>query len=196
VRTPLNASSDSEMIVQDERVDDRRRAPARKYAPADQTDSGHASVECRHRPPRHAGKWKPAISKFRRSVFTAAALVNSATYGLESAGNGIDLGDPRAGRPAEHITGEPRAFKQTLLNLVSNASSSPSAADTSRSRPRSRDRAGAARQRLPASASGAEDLQRIGDRFPGRHHLSAQPTTGTGLGIVDRKELVALHSGK
>ncbi len=126
-----------------------------------------------------------------------AALVNCCSLlALKARENGIDL-VTRAAEDLPEITGDPRAFRQIVLNLVSNAI-------------KFTDRGGTvtasaaiegARLVLRVADTGvgiaAEDMKRIGDPFfqAGKtYHQRRHEGTGLGLSIV--KSLVAMHGGE
>lgn len=125
-----------------------------------------------------------------------AALVNCCNLlALKARENGIDL-VTRASDDLPEMNSDPRAFKQIVLNLVSNAI-------------KFTERDGTvmvsavvegSRLVLRVSDTGvgiaAEDLKRIGDPFfqAGKTYQRRQEGTGLGLSIV--KSLVAMHGGQ
>ncbi|MCG6203204.1 PAS domain-containing sensor histidine kinase [Rhodopseudomonas sp. HC1] len=123
------------------------------------------------------------------------ALLNCCNLlALKARENGIDL-VTRAPENLPEIVGDPRAFKQILLNLVSNAI-------------KFTERGGAvsveavvegARLVLRVSDTGvgiaAEDLKRIGDPFFQAGTIYQRRHEGTGLGLSIVKSLVGLHGG-
>ena len=123
------------------------------------------------------------------------ALVNCCNLlALKARENGIDL-VTRAPDDLPYVTGDPRAFKQIVLNLVSNAikfterggSVTVSAAvEGSRLELRVTDN---------GVGIGPEDLKRIGDPFFQAGKTYQRRHEGTGLGLSIVKSLVSLHSG-
>jgi len=125
-----------------------------------------------------------------------AALVNCCNLlALKARENGIDL-VTRAPEDLPEITGDPRAFKQIVLNLVSNAI-------------KFTERGGTvtafavvegARLMLRVVDTGlgisAEDLKRIGDPFFQAGKTYQRRHEGTGLGLSIVKSLVTLHGGE
>ncbi len=125
-----------------------------------------------------------------------AALINCCNLlALRARENGIDL-SADAPQDLPDITGDPRAFKQIVLNLVSNAI-------------KFTERGGkvmvaagieGAQLILRVSDTGVgiavDDLKRIGDPFfqAGKTYQRRQEGTGLGLSIV--KSLVRLHAGE
>jgi cell cycle sensor histidine kinase DivJ len=124
------------------------------------------------------------------------ALLNCCNLlALKARENGIDL-VTRAGEDLPDITGDPRAFKQILLNLVSNAikfTERGGAVTVS---------AGVEGSRLVVRVAdngvgiSAEDLKRIGDPFFQAGKTYQRRHEGTGLGLSIVKSLVALHGGE
>lgn len=114
---------------------------------------------------------------------------------LKAREGGIDI-VTRAPQDLPQITGDPRAFKQIVLNLVSNAI-------------KFSERGG--KVTVEASIEGArlmvrvidtgvgigeEDLKRIGDPFFQAGKTYQRRHEGTGLGLSIVKSLVALHGGE
>jgi cell cycle sensor histidine kinase DivJ len=125
-----------------------------------------------------------------------AALVNCCNLlALKARENGIDL-VTRAGEDLPVITGDPRAFKQILLNLVSNAIKFTERGGTVTVS------AGVEGARLVVRVAdngvgiSAEDLKRIGDPFFQAGKTYQRRHEGTGLGLSIVKSLVALHGGE
>lgn len=195
LRTPLNAIIGfSEMIVQEDTlmIDAARR---KEYAQLI-NDSG-----------RHLLSVVNGIldmSKMESGNFEILpepfaprdALLNCCNLlALKARENGIDL-VTRAPEDLPQITGDPRAFKQIVLNLVSNAI-------------KFSERGGVvtvssgvegARMVLRVADTGVgigpEDLKRIGDPFFQAGKTYQRRHEGTGLGLSIVKSLVALHGGE
>jgi cell cycle sensor histidine kinase DivJ len=114
---------------------------------------------------------------------------------LKARENGIDL-VTNAGEDLPVITGDPRAFKQILLNLVSNAIKFTERGGTVTVS------AGVEGPRLVVRVAdngvgiSAEDLKRIGDPFFQAGKTYQRRHEGTGLGLSIVKSLVALHGGE
>jgi cell cycle sensor histidine kinase DivJ len=114
---------------------------------------------------------------------------------LKAKENGIDL-VTRAPEDLPVITGDPRAFKQIVLNLVSNAikftergGTVTVSADVEASR---------LVVRVADNGVGiaADDLKRIGDPFFQAGKTYQRRHEGTGLGLSIVKSLVGLHGGE
>jgi cell cycle sensor histidine kinase DivJ len=124
------------------------------------------------------------------------ALINCCNLvALKARENGVDL-ITDAPQDLPPLTGDPRAFKQIVLNLVSNAI-------------KFTERGG--RVAVSAQVEGshlvlrvtdtgvgiaADDLKRIGDPFFQAGKTRQRRHEGTGLGLSIVKSLVALHSGE
>jgi cell cycle sensor histidine kinase DivJ len=124
------------------------------------------------------------------------ALLNCCNLlALKARENGIDL-VTRASEDLPVITGDPRAFKQILLNLVSNAIKFTEHGGTVTVS------AGVEGPRLVVRVAdngvgiSAEDLKRIGDPFFQAGKTYQRRHEGTGLGLSIVKSLVALHGGE
>ncbi|MCW5701220.1 MAG: PAS domain S-box protein [Bradyrhizobium sp.] len=195
LRTPLNAVIGfSEMIVQEELLllDAARR---KEYAQLIH-DSGQHLLSVVNgildMSKMESGTFELAPEPFA----PRAALVNCCNLlALKARENGIDL-VTRASDDLPEMNSDPRAFKQIVLNLVSNAI-------------KFTERDGTvtvsavvegARLVLRVCDTGvgiaAEDLKRIGDPFfqAGKTYQRRQEGTGLGLSIV--KSLVAMHGGQ
>jgi two-component system, cell cycle sensor histidine kinase DivJ len=102
----------------------------------------------------------------------------------------------RAPEDLPEMTGDPRAFKQILLNLVSNAVKFTERGGTVTVS------AGVDGSRLVLRVTdtgvgiAADDLKRIGDPFFQAGKTYQRRHEGTGLGLSIVKSLVALHSGE
>ena len=96
---------------------------------------------------------------------------------------------------APALKADPRALRQMLMNLVSNALKF-TAAGTIRARVRVRDDRGID---IAVSDTGvgipADGLARIGEPFYQAHDPRRRATGGTGLGLALVRELMKLHDG-
>jgi cell cycle sensor histidine kinase DivJ len=124
------------------------------------------------------------------------ALLNCCNLlALKARENGIDL-VARAPEDLPVITGDPRAFKQIVLNLVSNAIKFTERGGTVTVS------AGVEGSRLVVRVADngvgitADDLKRIGDPFFQAGKTYQRRHEGTGLGLSIVKSLVALHGGE
>ncbi|MBV9559452.1 MAG: PAS domain S-box protein [Bradyrhizobium sp.] len=195
LRTPLNAIIGfSEMIVREEHLmlDAARR---REYAQLI-NDSGQHLLSVVNgildMSKMEAGNFEIAPEPFapRPAVINCCNLL-----ALKAREGGIDL-VVNAPQDLPVITGDPRAFKQIVLNLVSNAikftERGGKVAVTS-------DVEGA-RLMLRVTDTGvgiaADDLKRIGDPFFQAGKTYQRRREGTGLGLSIVKNLLALHGGE
>ena len=125
-----------------------------------------------------------------------AALINCCNLlALKARENAIDL-VTRAPENLPFMTGDPRAFKQIALNLVSNAikfTERGGSVTVSASVEGSR-----LVLRVADTGVGiaADDLKRIGDPFFQAGKTYQRRHEGTGLGLSIVKSLVALHGGE
>jgi two-component system, cell cycle sensor histidine kinase DivJ len=195
LRTPLNAIIGfSEMIVQEDvlRVDAARR---KEYAQLI-NDSGQHLLSVVNgildMSKMESGNFEISPEPFA----PRAALINCCNLlALKARDNAIDLVS-RAPEDLPDMTGDPRAFKQIVLNLVSNAI-------------KFTERGG--RVTVSASVEGsrlmlrvtdngvgiaADDLKRIGDPFFQAGKTYQRRHEGTGLGLSIVKSLVELHAGE
>ena len=195
LRTPLNAIIGfSELIVQEEALmlDAARR---REYAQLI-NDSGQHLLSVVNgildMSKMESGNFEISPEPFA----PRAALVNCCNLlALKAREGGVDLA---VSAPAELpvITGDPRAFKQIVINLVSNAI-------------KFTERGGkvtvfaeadAARFMLRVDDTGVgiadDDLKRIGDPFFQAGKTYQRRHEGTGLGLSIVKSLVTLHAGE
>ena len=194
LRTPLNAIIGfSEMIVQEDvlRVDAIRR---KEYAQLI-NDSGQHLLS--------VVNGILDISKMETGNFEISpepfaprpALVNCCNLlALKARENGIDL-VTRAPDELPEINGDPRAFKQIVINLVSNAIKFTERGGTVTVSAE----IDAARLILRVADNGvgiaADDLKRIGDPFFQAGKTYQRRHEGTGLGLSIVKSLVGLHGG-
>jgi cell cycle sensor histidine kinase DivJ len=195
LRTPLNAIIGfSEMIVQEQALmlDAEQR---REYAQLI-NDSGQHLLSVVNgildMSKMQSGNFEIAPEPFA----PRAALVNCCNLlALKARENGIDL-VVSAPQDLPQITGDPRAFKQIVLNLVSNAIkftergggvTVSSSVDGSHLVLRVTD---------TGVGIAADDLKRIGDPFFQAGKTYQRRHEGTGLGLSIVKSLVALHAGE
>jgi cell cycle sensor histidine kinase DivJ len=195
LRTPLNAIIGfSEMIVQEDALmlDAARR---REYAQLI-NDSGQHLLSVVNgildMSKMESGNFEISPEPFA----PRAALINCCCLlALKSRESGIDL-VTRIPEDLPLMTGDPRAFKQVALNLVSNAI-------------KFTERGGKVtvsagveglRLLLRVTDTGvgiaADDLKRIGDPFFQAGKTYQRRHEGTGLGLSIVKSLVALHAGE
>jgi cell cycle sensor histidine kinase DivJ len=195
LRTPLNAIIGfSEMIVQEDALmlDAARR---KEYAQLI-NDSGQHLLSVVNgildMSKMESGHFEIAPEPFA----PRAALIHCCNLlALKARESGIDL-VTRAPEDLPGITGDPRAFKQIVLNLVSNAI-------------KFTERGGAvtvsaavegSRLVLRVTDTGvgiaADDLKRIGDPFFQAGQTYQRRHEGTGLGLSIVKTLVGLHGGE
>jgi cell cycle sensor histidine kinase DivJ len=195
LRTPLNAIIGfSEMIMQEDALllDAARR---KEYAQLI-NDSGQHLLSVVNgildMSKMESGTFEIAPEPFA----PRAALVNCCNLlALKARECGIEL-VTRAPDDLPQMTGDPRAFKQILLNLVSNAIKFTERGGTVTAAASVE----GARLVLRISDTGVgiapEDLQRIGDPFFQAGKTYQRRHEGTGLGLSIVKSLVALHGGE
>jgi cell cycle sensor histidine kinase DivJ len=195
LRTPLNAIIGfSEMIVQEDALmlDAARR---REYAQLI-NDSGQHLLSVVNgildMSKMESGNFEIAPEPFA----PRAALINCCNLlALKARENGIDL-VTRAPEDLPVMNGDPRAFKQIVLNLVSNAIKFTERGGTVTVSAA----AEGARLVLRVTDNGvgiaADDLKRIGDPFFQAGKTYQRRHEGTGLGLSIVKSLVALHCGE
>src|SRR5260370_4718801 len=194
LRTPLNAIIGfSEMIVQEQAL--MLDAESRKEYAQLMNDSGQHLLSVVNGildlSKRETGKFEISPEPFAPS----AALINCCNLlALKARENGIDL-VTRAPEDLPFMTGDPRAFKQIVLNLVSNAI-------------KFTERGGkvavsagveGSRLLLRVTDTGvgiaADDLKRIGAPFFQAGKTYHRRPEGTGLGRSIVKSRVSLHAG-
>jgi two-component system, cell cycle sensor histidine kinase DivJ len=194
LRTPLNAIIGfSEMIVQEQSLmlDAERR---REYAQLI-NDSGQHLLSVVNgildMSKMESGNFEISAEPFA----PRAALLNCCNLlALKAREGGVDLvADAPQDLPL--MTGDPRAFKQIVLNLVSNA-----VKFTERGgKVTATARVEGSRLALRISDTGVgiapDDLKRIGDPFFQAGKTYQRRHEGTGLGLSIVKSLVGLHSG-
>ena len=195
LRTPLNAIIGfSEMIVQEDvlMIDAARR---KEYAQLI-NDSGQHLLSVVNgildMSKMESGKFEISPEPFapRTALISCCNLL-----ALKARENGVDL-VTRAPEDLPDMSGDPRAFKQIVLNLVANAI-------------KFTERGG--NVTVAASVEGprlvlrvtdtgvgiaADDLKRIGDPFFQAGKTYQRKHEGTGLGLSIVKGLVALHNGE
>ncbi|MFO1109188.1 MAG: ATP-binding protein [Bradyrhizobium sp.] len=195
LRTPLNAVIGfSEMIVHEDvlMLDGRRR---KEYAQLIH-DSGQHLLSVVNGI-LDMSKMESGTFELTPEPFAPrAALVNCCNLlALKARENGIDL-VTRAPDDLPEMIGDPRAFKQIVLNLVSNAIKFTERGGTVT--------ASAAVEgvrlvlRIVDTGVGiaAEDMKRIGDPFFQAGKTYQRRHEGTGLGLSIVKSLVAMHGGE
>ena len=195
LRTPLNAIIGfSEMIVQEDALmlDAARR---KEYAQLI-NDSGQHLLSVVNgildMSKMESGNFEISPEPFA----PRAALLNCCSLlALKARESGIDL-VTRAPEDLPFMNGDPRAFKQIVLNLVSNAIkfterggmvTVSAGVDGSRLVLRVTD---------TGVGIAADDLKRIGDPFFQAGKTYQRRHEGTGLGLSIVKSLVALHAGE
>ena len=195
LRTPLNAIIGfSEMIVQEDAlmVDAARR---KEYAQLI-NDSGQHLLSVVNgildMSKMESGNFEISPEPFA----PRAALLNCCNLlALKARENGIDL-VTRAPEDLPAMTGDPRAFKQIVLNLVSNAIKFTERGGMVTVS------AGVEGSRLVLRVTdtgvgiAADDLKRIGDPFFQAGKTYQRRHEGTGLGLSIVKSLVGLHGGE
>jgi cell cycle sensor histidine kinase DivJ len=195
LRTPLNAIIGfSEMIAQEDvlRIDAARR---KEYAQLI-NDSGQHLLSVVNGildiSKMESGNFEISLEPF----VPRPALINCCNLlALKARENGIDLVTV-APENLPQLVGDAKAFKQIVLNLVSNAikftergGTVTVAAEADRSR---------LTVRVTDTGVGisAEDIKRIGDPFFQAGKTYQRRHEGTGLGLSIVKSLVALHGGE
>jgi cell cycle sensor histidine kinase DivJ len=195
LRTPLNAIIGfSEMIVQEDALmlDAARR---KEYAQLI-NDSGQHLLSVVNGildiSKMESGNFEIAPEPFA----PRSALINCCNLlALKARESGIDL-VTRAPDDLPAMTGDPRAFKQVVLNLVSNAIkfterggkvTVSAAVEGSRLMLRVTD---------TGVGIAADDLKRLGDPFFQAGKTYQRRHEGTGLGLSIVKSLIALHGGE
>jgi cell cycle sensor histidine kinase DivJ len=195
LRTPLNAIIGfSEMIVQEDALmlDAARR---KEYAQLI-NDSGQHLLSVVNgildMSKMESGNFEISPEPFA----PGAALINCCNLlALKARESGIELAT-RAAEDLPVMTGDPRAFKQIVLNLVSNAI-------------KFTERGGkvtvsagveGSRLMLRVTDTGvgiaADDLKRVGDPFFQAGKTYQRRHEGTGLGLSIVKSLIGLHAGE
>jgi two-component system, cell cycle sensor histidine kinase DivJ len=195
LRTPLNAIIGfSEMIVQEDALmlDAARR---KEYAQLI-NDSGQHLLSVVNGI-LDMSKMESGSFEISPEPFTPrAALLNCCNLlALKARENGIEL-VTRAPQDLPDMTGDPRAFKQILLNLVSNAIKFTERGGTVTVSAAVE----GSRLVLRVSDTGvgiaADDLARVGNPFFQAGKTYQRRHEGTGLGLSIVKSLVGLHAGE
>jgi two-component system, cell cycle sensor histidine kinase DivJ len=195
LRTPLNAIIGfSEMIVQEDvlMVDATRR---KEYAQLI-NDSGQHLLSVVNGI-LDMSKMESGNFEITPEPFTPRAALLSCCnlLALKARENGIDL-VTRAPEDLPDMTGDPRAFKQIVLNLVSNAIKFTERGGSVTVS------AGVEGSRLVLRVAdtgvgiAADDLKRVGDPFFQAGKTYQRRHEGTGLGLSIVKSLVGLHAGE
>jgi two-component system, cell cycle sensor histidine kinase DivJ len=195
LRTPLNAIIGfSEMIVQEDAL--MLNAARRKEYAQLINDSGQHLLSVVNgildMSKMESGNFEITPEPFE----PRPALINCCNLlALKARENGIDL-VTRAPENLPAMTGDPRAFKQIVINLVSNAIKFTERGGSVTVS------AGVEGSRLVLRVSdtgvgiAADDLKRIGDPFFQAGKTYQRRHEGTGLGLSIVKSLVGLHDGE
>ena len=195
LRTPLNAIIGfSEMIVHeaDLRISAERR---REYAKLINESGQHLLSVVNgilDMSKMESGKFEIVPEPFapREALLSCCNLL-----ALKARDGGVEL-VTRTPTDLPEMTGDPRAFKQILLNLVSNAVKFTEQGGTVTVSAHVE----GARMMVRVADTGvgiaAEDLGRVGDPFFQAGKTYQRRHEGTGLGLSIVKSLVALHSGE
>jgi two-component system, cell cycle sensor histidine kinase DivJ len=195
LRTPLNAIIGfSEMIVREE--DLMLTAERRREYAALINDSGQHLLSVVNSildiSKMEAGNFEISAHPFmpRDAILGCCNLM-----ALKARDSGLDL-RTRVPDDLPEIVGDPRAFKQIMLNLVSNAIKFTERGGTVTIS----SRVEGARLMLSVTDTGvgisSEDLKRIGDPFFQAGTTYQRRHEGTGLGLSIVKSLVGLHGGE
>src|SRR5262249_18868622 len=195
LRTPLNAVIGfSEMIMQEEllMLDAHRR---KEYAQLIH-DSGQHLLSVVNgildMSKMESGTFELTLEPFA----PRAAMVNCCNLlALKARENGIDLVS-RAPDDLPEITGDPRAFKQIVINLVSNAIKFTERGGTVTASAVVEGSRLVLRVADTGVGIAPDDLKRIGDPFFQAGKTYQRRHEGTGLGLSIVKSLVALHGGE
>ena len=194
LRTPLNAIIGfSEMIVQEDvlMIDAARR---KEYAQLI-NDSGQHLLGVVN---GILDMSKMASGNFEISpepFAPRAAMLNCCNLlALKARESGIDL-VTRAPEDLPVMTGDPRAFKQIVLNLVANAIKFTERGGTVTVSASVEGSRLLLRVRDNGVGIAADDLKRIGDPFFQAGKTYQRRHEGTGLGLSIVKSLVAMHAG-
>jgi two-component system, cell cycle sensor histidine kinase DivJ len=195
LRTPLNAIIGfSEMIVRED--DLRITAERRKEYAGLINESGQHLLSVVNGildiSKMEAGNFEISLHPFmpREAILSCCNLM-----ALKARENGLDL-RTRVPDDLAEIIGDARAFKQIMLNLVSNAIKFTERGGTVTVSARVE----AARLVLSVTDTGvginSDDLKRIGDPFFQAGTTYQRRHEGTGLGLSIVKSLVGLHGGE
>ena len=195
LRTPLNAIIGfSEMIVQEDllRIDAVRR---KEYAQLI-NDSGQHLLSVVNGI-LDMSKMESGSFEITPEPFSPRpAIVNCCNLlALKARENGIDL-ITNAPQDLPDVTGDLRAFKQILLNLVSNAIKFSERGGTVTVAANVEGSNLLLRVADTGIGIGTEDLKRIGDPFFQAGKAYQRRHEGTGLGLSIVKSLVSMHGGE
>jgi cell cycle sensor histidine kinase DivJ len=195
LRTPLNAIIGfSEMIVQEDML--MVNAARRKEYAQLINDSGQHLLSVVNgildMSKMEAGNYELAPEPFapRTSLVSCCNLM-----ALKARENGIDLVS-RAPDDLPEMSGDPRAFKQIVLNLVSNAIKFTERGGTVTASAVVEGSRLVLRVTDTGVGIAADDLKRIGDPFFQAGKTYQRRHEGTGLGLSIVKTLVAMHGGE
>nr|WP_210313504.1 PAS domain-containing sensor histidine kinase [Rhodopseudomonas rhenobacensis] len=195
LRTPLNAIIGfSEMIVQEDTL--MISAARRKEYAQLINDSGQHLLSVVNgildMSKMEAGNFEILPEPFA----PRPALVNCCNLlALKARENEVDL-VTRAPENLPQLTGDPRAFKQIVLNLVSNAIKFTERGGTVTVSAAIEGARLVLRVSDTGVGIGADDLKRIGEAFFQAGKTYQRRHEGTGLGLSIVKSLVALHGGE
>ncbi|ABD87338.1 sensor histidine kinase [Rhodopseudomonas palustris] len=195
LRTPLNAIIGfSEMIVQEDVL--MISAARRKEYAQLINDSGQHLLSVVNgildMSKMESGKFEILPEPFA----PRPALLNCCNLlALKARENEVDL-VTRAPENLPQLTGDPRAFKQIVLNLVSNAIKFTERGGTVTVSAAVEGARLALRVSDTGVGIGADDLKRIGEAFFQASKSYHRRHEGTGLGLSIVKSLVALHGGE
>lgn len=195
LRTPLNAIIGfSEMIVQEDVL--MLNAARRKEYAQLINDSGQHLLSVVNgildMSKMESGSFEISPEPFA----PRAALLNCCNLlALKARENGIEL-VTRAPEDLPDVTGDPRAFKQIMLNLVSNAIKFTERGGTVTVSAAAEGSRLVLRVRDTGVGIAADDLKRIGDPFFQAGKTYQRRHEGTGLGLSIVKSLVGLHAGE
>jgi two-component system, cell cycle sensor histidine kinase DivJ len=195
LRTPLNAIIGfSEMIVQEDAL--MLNAVRRKEYAQLINDSGQHLLAVVNGILDMSKMGSGSFEIFAEPFMPRAALLNCCNLlALRAHENGIDL-VIRANEDLPGMTGDPRAFKQIVLNLVSNAIKFTERGGTVTVSATVEGLRLVLRVIDTGVGIAADDLKRVGDPFFQAGKTYQRRHEGTGLGLSIVKSLVGLHTGK
>ena len=195
LRTPLNAIIGfSEMIVQEDAL--MLNAARRKEYAQLINDSGQHLLSVVNGILDMSKMESGSFEILPEPFMPRAALLNCCNLlALKARENGIDL-VTRANEDLPGMTGDPRAFKQIVLNLVSNAIKFTERGGTVTVSAAVEGPLMVLRVSDTGVGIAADDLKRIGDPFFQAGKTYQRRHEGTGLGLSIVKSLVGLHAGE